>query len=66
MKKSELIIPCLYGYYAKNKLFAYVNISDPTATTVRGKSVTDVKNKLKNRIKKLKLPYKLKFEWKLI
>ena len=65
MKKPELTIPCLYGYYTKNKLFAYVR-SDPLGTRVMGKDAADAKNKLKNRIKKLKLPYKLKFEWKLV
>ena len=65
MKKPELIIPCLYGYYTKNKLFACV-CSDPSGTRVMGKDTTDAKNKLKNRIKKLKLPYKLKFKWKLV
>lgn len=62
MKKSELIVPCRYGYYTKNVLFAHVS-SDPAGTWTIGKNVTDVKNKLKSRIKKLKLPYKLKFQW---
>lgn len=65
MKKSELIISCYYGYYTKSKLFAYVG-ADPVGTTVKGVSATEVKSKLRNRIKKLKLPYKLKFKWLLI
>ncbi|MCR4334310.1 MAG: hypothetical protein NUV47_01090 [Patescibacteria group bacterium] len=62
MKNPELIVSCLYGYYTKSKLFAYV-AADPPSTTVRGTSVAEVKSKLKNRIKKLKLPYELKFQW---
>lgn len=69
MIKQELIIPCRYGYMklrlkgTKTQMYAYV-YNDPRLF-VRAKNLLDVKKKLKAIIKAMKLPFRLKFTWKL-
>lgn len=64
MKKPELEIQCCYGYYDENQLFAYV-CNDPYLWVSGYDGVAKIKNKLKAKIRKMKLPYKLKFKWTL-
>lgn len=69
MVRQELTIPCYYGYrnsqskVTKTSMYGYV-YNNPQIF-VYGKNLSDVKNKLITVIKKMKLPYKLKFTWKL-